>query len=514
MPGHPSPLTSVLKGKTDLKASKQFWSVLAAGLGLLLVRLWPIQYEGVWAAEYGGWQHLVLEFLTVSMAFSVFYIGWHVGIRRQTLRGLTYSVTFLSIGVLGLLHMLSLPNMPSFITPNSLNKAVLFSYTSHLVSSICLLRASFLPVRRISRLTRTCYLAASLLLTSLATLIILVYENYLPQVFVGSKPVRRTTTLIALVAAGLSLLLFVRFNVTYRKAHKESYRYIKAGGGMWVLSQVSFLCLGNGFHTYNLIGHIYRAVAYGYICHGVLSLTVQRPYDALDRAREQLRRTRQYRTLGRIVGRLAHELKNPLAAIRASAQLSTILDDQTERGRVNQRIQAEVDRLSDLITMTLEVGWERRQIWDLVHLDQIAEEVCSLWEAELRILSITSKVCVQDELPPIQGNPKLLQRALTNLVLNAVEAMPGGGELGISIYQEAEGSSIRVEISDTGPGIPDELRDRLFREFTTTKPHGTGMGLMITHQIITEIHRGQIWFSTVLGEGTSFFIRLPVTQTK
>lgn len=514
MQGHLFQLPPVPKGKTDRQVFKQFWPVFAAGLGLLLLRIWPIQYEGMWATEYGGWQHLALELFNVNIAFSVFHVGWHAGTRRQTLRGLAFSVTFLSIGVMSLLHLLSMPNMPSFLTPNSPNKAVLFANTSHLIAAICLFIALFLPVRRIRRLTRSYFLAASIMITLLVTAFILVYENRFSRIFTGGEGIERTSTLMALIALELSILVFARLVVVYKATYKTNYQYMRVGVGLWMLSQVSFLCSGGQSHICNLIGHIYKAVACGCVYQSVLPPAVKRPYVSLERARKKLSRTRHFRGLGRMVGRLAHELKNPLAAIRASAQLSTILDDETEREKVNQRIQSEVDRLTDLITMTLEVGWERRETWDVVHIEEIIEEVCLLWAAELRALGIISKVSVEDELPPIQGNPKLLQRALTNLVLNAVEAMPGGGELFITAYQERQGSSIRLEVSDTGSGISDELRDQLFREFVTTKPGGTGMGLMITYQIVTEIHRGQIWFSTVLGKGTSFFLRLPVIQSQ
>ena len=85
-------------------------------------------------------------------------------------------------------------------------------------------------------------------------------------------------------------------------------------------------------------------------------------------------------------------------------------------------------------------------------------------------------------------------------------------KLCIKAYPEASGSSIRLEVLDTGLGIPDGIKDRLFQGFATSKPHGTGLGLMITHQIITEIHRGRIWFDTTLGEGTKFSLSLPMTQ--
>ncbi len=252
----------------------------------------------------------------------------------------------------------------------------------------------------------------------------------------------------------------------------------------------------------------------GYIYQGVAIPFGKRPYCSLDRAQEQLRRTRGLRTLGRLVGHLAHELKNPLAVIRASAQLLAILDDRAERQRVTQSIEAEVDRLSELISITLEVGWDRPEMWEPVNVAEMVDELISLWDAKLERFGIGSKVYLEPTIPLIQGDAKLLHRALANLIANAVDAMPNGGELSIGLFHEKDLHRVRIEVSDTGSGIPEEIRGRIFREMVTTKPKGTGLGLMITHQIICALHRGEIWFETIPGQGTTFIIRLPIRRVR
>ena len=509
MQGHPS---LVPKGEANLEMGKQLWLVFGAGLGFFVAILWTVRYDWGVASGYGGWQHLVAELIGVGVVFSVFHVGWHTDITRQTLRGLAFSVTFLAVGILSLGHVLSMPDMPAFITANSLNKAVLFSYTSYLLVTISLLGASFLPVRRIEHQTRRRYLGASLTIAFLLTYLILSYEPNLPRIFIGEDPVWATRRAVRIVITCLSLLVFARWVTIYGGIQKPGYRWMIIAMGIWAFGQVVFLFLSRHLVAYSLFGHIYKVICAVYIYRSVSVAALKRPYRSLDRARDRLCRNRRFCALGRMVGRLAHELKNPLAAIRASAQLSGILDDRAEREKVTQRIENEVDRLSELITLTLEVGWDRPEVWELVHIEEMILEVCMLWLPELTRLGITGKRVIDDGLPPIQGNRKLLQRALTNLVLNAIEAMPEGGELCIKAYPEASGSSIRLEVLDTGLGIPDGIKDRLFQGFATSKPHGTGLGLMITHQIITEIHRGRIWFDTTLGEGTKFSLSLPMTQ--
>lgn len=510
MQGHPSLAPN---GEANLEIAKKLRPVSAVGVGLSLVILLTARYEWGLARGFGGWQHLVAELIGISVAFSVFHVGWHADTTGQTLRGLAFSVTFLAFGILSLGHLLSMPDMPAFITANSFNKAVLFSYTSYLLITISLLGASLLPIRRVEHQTRRRYLGASLTIAFLLTYLILAYEQNLPRLFIGEDPVWATRRAFRVAITCLSLLVFARWMTIYGGMHKPSYRWMIVAMGIWAFGRVVFLFLGRDLGALSLCGHIHKVICALYIYWNVSVAALKRPYRSLDRARDRLCRNRRFCALGRLVGRLAHELKNPLAAIRASAQLSGILDDRAEREKVTQRIETEVDRLSELITLTLEVGWDRPEVWELVHIEEMILEVCMLWSPELTRLGITGKRIVDDGLPPIQGNRKLLQRALTNLVINAIEAMPEGGELCISAYPEASGSSIRLEVLDTGLGIPDEIKDRLFQGFATSKPHGTGLGLMITYQIIAEIHQGRIWFDTTLGKGTKFSLSLPTTQT-
>lgn len=501
-----------VNGRLDSPVCQPYLPLVVVTSGLLFVVLWGEEYGWGWSGTYSCWQHSVLEYLNVSVALSVFRIGWHAGTRRQTLRGLAFSTTFVAVGLLNFFHLLSMPEMPSFATSNTLGKAMLFASTSNLCAAAGLLRASLLPWRRVNDLIRWTYLGGTLLVTLLLTLTILFWKEIRWEIVIGGQTIVAAGLVMGLAAIGLSSIVFGRTAASYVKRNNGNDSVILNGMGIWILSQVAFLLSRTPCDIYGLVGHIYKVIAYGYTYWRICVPAVRRPHRSLDDARTKLKGTRRLRALARIVRRLAHELKNPLAAISASAQLSAILDDRIERERVTHRIKAEVDRLNELINLTLEIGWDRAADWDWVHIEELIREICQLWSAEFDRLEIDSRIYVEEGIPAIQGNRKLLQRALTNLVLNAVEAMPEGGELCLAAYEEVEGSSVRIEVTDTGPGIPGELRDQLFQEFVTTKPRGTGLGLMIVHQIITEIHRGQIWFETISGEGTRFLMRLPVIR--
>jgi signal transduction histidine kinase len=108
------------------------------------------------------------------------------------------------------------------------------------------------------------------------------------------------------------------------------------------------------------------------------------------------------------------------------------------------------------------------------------------------------------DLPPIRGDAAKLKQAFLNLFKNAVEAMPYGGTLSVKGY--ASGGSICIDISDTGIGIPDDLK--VFDLFSSTKPHGTGLGLFIVQQIILA-HDGVVSYASTVGKGTTFHLTLP-----
>ena len=482
-------LSPVINEEAALLVPKDLRPVLAAGLGLLIIRITKI--DMLWPTSYGVSLHLLVKMLGIHIAFLLFYVGWNVGVKRQTLRGLALSIASLILGLLNTLHLLSLPMMPPLITPNSFNKATLFSALSSVLLPILILIISFLPVRRITSSMRRLFLGTGLLFAGLCTIAVLFYEQDLPRFFIGEEPVRKAGAYLGLASCCFSLLLgSVMLKYTPRPirtyiANDNLSRYVG-----FESSQFFFLTCRWQFSC--LVSHVYRLMVLGYIYQGVAIPFGKRPHYSLDRAQEQLRRTRGLRTLGRLVGHLAHELKNPLAVIRASAQLLAILDDRAERQRVTQSIEAEVDRLSELISITLEVGWDRPEMWEPVNVAEMVDELISLWDAKLERFGIGSKVYLEPTIPLIQGDAKLLHRALANLTANAVDAMPNGGELSIGLFHEKDLHRVRIEVSDTGSGIPEEIRGRIFREMVTTKPKGTGLGLMITHQIICALHRGDL----------------------
>lgn len=229
----------------------------------------------------------------------------------------------------------------------------------------------------------------------------------------------------------------------------------------------------------------------------------------------QAERVAAWRELAR---RLAHELKNPLFPLQI-----TIENLQRARGLHAEQFD-EVFRES-AATLLAEVANLKRIIGQFsdfakmpppelqrVEVNEIVRGVMRLFEAQLRAPgrpAITAKLELSDGLPFIQADPEQLSRALRNLVLNALDAMPSGGAL--TIRTRTYNGAVRLEVSDTGAGLTKEECERLFTPYYTTKEHGTGLGLAIVQSVVSD-HHGRIAVESEPGRGTTFQIDLRIRK--
>src|SRR5262249_33697885 len=166
----------------------------------------------------------------------------------------------------------------------------------------------------------------------------------------------------------------------------------------------------------------------------------------------------------------------------------------------------------------LELARPPRLSFALVRLPALVDRVVELYDDQIEMTGVTVVREYARDVPPIQADAEALHRAVVNLVANALEAMPQGGRLTLRLGWSDEGDPparvrrpfnrrVKIEVVDSGPGIPASLTDRIFNPFFTTKKTGTGLGLTITHKIVQD-HGGSIDFSSVAGAGTTFRILL------
>jgi PAS domain S-box-containing protein len=232
---------------------------------------------------------------------------------------------------------------------------------------------------------------------------------------------------------------------------------------------------------------------------------------------EEILRMDRLVSLGKLSSGIAHELRNPLAGIKTTAQaLSEEMSKDDSRREYLNRITKEIDRLNELLKTFF--SFAKPQKLNLIDcsVKDVINEIIPFLFKEIADQGVRFVETYHPQLPKIKVDKNQMYQVFLNLFLNAIQAMPNGGELKIevtpTVSYSQDGPSqrfIKIMISDTGKGIPPSIISRIFDPFFTTKPKGIGLGLSITYQIIKK-HGGSIKVESKLEKGTSFIINLPV----
>jgi signal transduction histidine kinase len=237
-----------------------------------------------------------------------------------------------------------------------------------------------------------------------------------------------------------------------------------------------------------------------------------RLYENLKQSQNTLRRADRLSSLGLLTAGLAHEIRNPLVAIRTFTQL---LPERYNDAEFREGFQGlalkEVDRICGLINDLLSFARPSRPNVAEEDMNDVVDSVARILETEAKEKGVEIAREFGAELPKVFIDREQLKQVFMNLILNAIQAMSDGGSIVIATRLNSSDESARfveVEIRDTGMGIPEENLEHIFDPFFTSKDEGSGLGLSISHQIVQE-HGGYILVRSKVGEGTSFFINLP-----
>ena len=231
----------------------------------------------------------------------------------------------------------------------------------------------------------------------------------------------------------------------------------------------------------------------------------------LKQSRDKLLQAERLATAGKMSASFAHEIRNPLSSMRMLAQMLMQKPEMAvEKHQQSLRyILEEIERI-DVIVKGL-MDFARPTALNLVKqpIAPVLQAVLALMEANLSHHQIELMLDVSPETPEIEFDSDKLKQAFMNVVLNAMEAMPEGGVLKVSTIID-ENNSVGIKVADTGVGIPDEDLAHLFEPFFTRKTKGTGLGLANVKRIFEE-HGGRVEIESVLGEGTTVLMALPMT---
>ncbi len=224
----------------------------------------------------------------------------------------------------------------------------------------------------------------------------------------------------------------------------------------------------------------------------------------------RMRQSDRLAALGTLLAGLAHEIRNPLSAIKTFVQLlPKKISNPAFFDKFQTTVPRELNRINDLIETLLELARPPKLEFKITSLTDCLAQVEGLYRDKLEAADINLEIVEQGPLPDLWADREHLVRAFSNLIVRAQQAMPAGGNITIKAGPLAGG--VRIQFTDTGVGMEESTKDNIFNPFFTTKDTGTGLGLAMTHKVIQE-HGGDIQVDSIPGAGTTLTLTLPGVQ--
>jgi two-component system, NtrC family, sensor kinase len=239
--------------------------------------------------------------------------------------------------------------------------------------------------------------------------------------------------------------------------------------------------------------------------------------EELNKRENQLLQSRKMASIGTFTSGIAHELNNPINNISLIVE-SLVEEDQDlsvkERSHLYQDLMGQAERTSDIVKKLLEFSRNRYSRTEKAAIDDIVRKTADLVTNEMRLNRVKYSQTIEGgSLPELRVDKGGIQQVFLNLFLNSIQAMESGGRIDVVMRTYPDAREIRIDVRDTGSGIPQEYLDRLFDPFFSTKKEGegTGLGLSVSYNIINK-HSGHIEVESTLGEGSCFSIFLPMEK--
>ncbi len=230
---------------------------------------------------------------------------------------------------------------------------------------------------------------------------------------------------------------------------------------------------------------------------------------------EVLRKNETLTTLGLLAAEIAHEIRNPLLVIKLlHGTLGVDFAEDDPRRRDLQVITEKIEQLEGLVSRVLSFGRTPAALHSRWALAEILDDTLVLLRAKLAQAGVELHYAAPVRSILVEGNKGQLQQVILNLALNSLHAMPHGGELTVACTEETStlGRVVQVDISDTGAGIPESIRPRIFESFLSARADGTGLGLAIARRIMKD-HHGELALLSSSPRGTTMRVTLPLSST-
>jgi two-component system NtrC family sensor kinase len=230
----------------------------------------------------------------------------------------------------------------------------------------------------------------------------------------------------------------------------------------------------------------------------------------LQKTQQALLQSEKLAAMGRLTSQIAHELNNPIYGIMNTLELlKTEISPESKRRKILELSLSETQRLAEMLRNMLSFSKPEEEKRRPIKMNELIEGILLVMEKQMRESNIKVETFFDDEIPEVMASTNQMRQVMLNMLKNAKEAMPKGGTLTVKTSKEV--NKVLIHIQDTGVGIPEEIRDKIFEAFFTTKQKvkGVGLGLSVCYGIIKD-HGGEIKVESEEGKGTTFRIRLPI----
>jgi PAS domain S-box-containing protein len=230
----------------------------------------------------------------------------------------------------------------------------------------------------------------------------------------------------------------------------------------------------------------------------------------LQKTQQALLQSEKLAAMGRLTSQIAHELNNPIYGIMNTLELlKTEIPPESKRRKILELSLSETQRLAEMLRNMLSFSKPEEEKRRPIKMNELIEGILLVMEKQMRESNIKVETAFDDEIPEVMASTNQMRQVMLNILKNAKEAMPKGGTL--TVRTSKEDKNVLIHIQDTGVGIPEEIRDKIFEAFFTTKQKvkGVGLGLSVCYGIIKD-HGGEIKAESEEGQGTTFKIRLPI----
>lgn len=528
----------MLPGNPSLRYMAWFLS----GLAVLFAVVWqaPGFYSVQGLASYLP-LHMLAETFSIVVAMLMFGVAWNAYSNERPGNIVILACALLAVGLIDFVHMLSFKGMPEFVTPSNPEKAINLWLSARLVAALALLAVALRSWQPLADpRSRYRLLAVSVVVALAVSWLGVVHPEVWPRTFIAGEGL--TPFKIGAEYAIVAILL-VPAVLFYRQARQpQAYdaASLFAATVITILSELSFTLYSDVADIFNLLGHIYKIVAYFFIYRAVFVASVREPFQRLDaefaenrRMSEELRRHREHleelvdertaqleaanKELEAFSYSVSHDLRTPLRAIDGFSRI--LLEDygdkiDDEGKRLLNVVRDNTGRMGQLIDDILQFSRTGRLELNVAEVDMegLARDVLD----ELMVTVSGRKPEVEiGRLPRIRGDRAMLRQVFANLLSNAIKFSRGSEPPRIEVGCNVEGKEAVYFVKDNGVGFDMQYVGKLFGVFQrlhgVNEFEGTGIGLAIVKRIVGR-HGGRVWAEGKVHEGATIYFALPIEE--